>query len=180
MANNAQNSGSFIPTTNVWDVSSFIDRKLDEEALKELLVRMYQNLNVMAISLNTRDAGFYVQDEFVCGQVYFPNPSLSSATSTRPTLRQVFRKVILFGALPNTGASSVAHNIPVDAGYSFTRIYAAASDQSGLKYLAIPYASASGADNIQLDVDATNVTITTASDRTAYTVCYVVLEYIKS
>lgn len=34
-------------------------------------------------------------------------------------------------------------------------------------------------DSISIDVDGTNVNITTTSDKTAYTICYIFLEYIK-
>ena len=178
--NTAINWGSFVPTTNIWDVSQFIDKKLDEDALKELLVRLYQNLNVISLSLNSRDAGFYIQQEFVNGQLYFSNPALDSSTSTKPVLRQVFRTVVNFGALPNTGTKSVLHNIVITQPFTFTRIYATASDQAGMTYIPIPYASASGADNIEINVDQFDVNITTASDRTNYTTTYVVLEYIKT
>jgi hypothetical protein len=43
----------------------------------------------------------------------------------------------------------------------------------------LPYASPTDADNIELSVDVTNVSITTGSDRTGFTTTYIVLEYIK-
>ncbi len=103
-------------------------------------------------------------------------------------MRQVFRKVIAFGALPNAGTKSVAHGIdtlPQDLpnnyiGFSFTRIYATATDPVNELYIPIPYASNVAANVIEINVDATNVNITTASNKTAYTITYVVLEYIKS
>jgi hypothetical protein len=49
-----------------------------------------------------------------------------------------------------------------------------------MQYIPLPYASPTLVNNIQLSVDATNVTITTGIDYSAYTVTYVILEYIKS
>lgn len=171
-------SGAFVPTTNVWDVSQLYDIDVNTPQFKELLVRLYQNVNNIALVLNIKDTGYYVTSEFVNGQSFFPNPANNSTTATAPTLRQVFRKVVNFGALPNNTTKSVAHHIPVTAGFTFTRIYGAASDTSGGHYIPIPYATPV-ADDIALDVSTTDVTITTSADRTNFTVCYVVLEYIK-
>lgn len=174
------NVGSFIPTTNVWDPLQLNQIQGITPEFRELLIRLYQNLNLMAIAVNTKDTGYYPLSEFINGQLFFPNPLLNSGTSTFPAYRQVFRIVINFGALPNATTKSVAHGLTVDTATTFTRIYATASDTTGLTYIPIPYASASGIDDIEINVDVTNVNITTASDRTNYNVTYVILEYIKT
>lgn len=176
---NGSNVGAFVPTTNVWDVGQLHDVDVTSPAFKELLVRLYQNINAIALALNIKDSGYYVTEEFVNGQVYFPNPSLSSQTSSKPVLRQVYRRVVNFGALPNTASKTVAHNLSITNGYTFTRIYGAASNTTGTTYIPLPYSSPVLANNIELSVDATNVTITTGSNRTSFTTTYVVLEYIK-
>lgn len=172
--------GSFVPTTNVWDVQQIYQIQSISPELRELLVRLYQNLNLMATNVNLKDTGYYPLSEFVNSQLFFPDPTLSSQTSTFPAYRQIFRIVVNFGALPNAGTKSVAHGIAIDTATTFTRIYGCASDTTGLTYIPLPYASASGIDNIELNVDVTDVNITTASDRTNYNVTYVILEYIKS
>jgi hypothetical protein len=178
MASYPQNVGPglFLPTTPMFDVGDLKDM----DNLKELVIRLTQSVNNITLSLNLKDSGYYVLEEFVNGQVYFPNPALSATTQQQPTMRQVFRKVIDFGALPNAAAKVVAHGIAPDATFTFTRIYATASDPIGLTYIPIPYASTVAiANNVQLDVGAVNVTITTGINRTNYTRCFVVLEYIK-
>lgn len=177
------NVGSFLPTTSVWDVNEIYSTEVTSPAFKELLVRLYQNLNNMAVSVNTRDAGFYSNQEFVNGQKFFPNPSLSSNTTTSPQQRQVFRMVVNFGALPNTTTKSVAHNITVTPSTSFTRIYGTATlpTAGSYSYIPVPYSSTVNVNqNVELFVDDTNVNITTAANYAAYTICYIVLEYIKS
>lgn len=170
-----------VPTTDIWDVSQVYDTDFrDPGQMQELFVRLYQNLNNMSLSLNARDAGYYDTQQYLNSQVFFPNPALNSSTATTPTYRSVFRKVINFGALPNTGTKSVAHGIVCSAATSFTRIYGAASDPVGFNYIPLPYASPTLANNISIDVDATNVTITTGSNRTAFTITYVVLEYLQT
>lgn len=167
MASNLQNNaGLFLATTNVWDVQSLPSIDVNSAEFKELIVRLYQNINNICLAVNLKDSGYYVESEFVNGQVLFGD-------------RQIFRTVVNFGALPNATFKSIPHGIVVSNGFSFTRIYATASDQITMQYIPIPYASATLVNNIELDVDANNVTITTGIDMTAYTITYVVLEYVK-
>lgn len=175
-----RDSGAFVPTTQLWDVSQLKDIEVTSPEFKELMIRLYQNMNQMAVNLNLKDTGMYDTDEFVTGATFFSNPALTSASTTTPVRRQVYRKVVNFGALLNTAAKNVAHGLTVNDTYIFTQIYGCASDQAGLSFIPIPYSSPTLASNIEISVDNTNVTITTGSDRTAYTVCYVVLEYIKT
>lgn len=171
-------SGIFVPTTNVWDVSQIYEIDVTSPQFKELLVRLYQNINNISVALNLKDSGYYITDSFVNSQLFFPNPAYNSSTSVNPGYRQVFRIVINFGALPNATTKSVPHNLDVNTQYTFTRIYGVASDTTSFNYIPLPYASASGTDNIELSVDSTNVTVATTSDRTNFNVCYIILEYI--
>lgn len=173
------NLGAFIPTTNVWDVARLYEVDVKSPEFKELLVRLYQNVNNIALSLNIRDAGYYVEQEFLNGQVFFPNPALSSTTAQAPMYRQAFRLLVDFGPLPNATTKSVPHGLDITDSYTFTRIYATASDTTAHTYIPIPYASPTDSNEIEINVDDTNVNITTGSDRTNYTICYVILEYIK-
>jgi len=165
--------GAFIPTTFIWDVSEIERTDVSSDRFKELLVRLYQNINLIQATLNIKDSALYDTEEFVSGQTFFPGPDAGSNSGDASNRRQVYRKVIDFGALPNSATKSVAHEIDITSGYSFTRLYGAASDQSGLNFLAIPNSS------ITLSVDATNVNITTAAALSAYAITYVTLEYLK-
>jgi len=171
--------GAFLPTTDVFDRSAIQALNVNSPEFKDFLVRLYQTTNNIANAVNIRDAGYYPLTEFICGQLWFENPNLSSSTAQVPEYRQVWRKIINFGALPNTSTKNVAHSITVDSNTTFTRIYATASDTTGNTYIPIPYAHATAANIVRLDVDATNVSITTGIDRTNYDTCYVILEYIK-
>ena len=178
----ADPKGAFLPTTSVWDVSEIYSVDVNSEEFKELLVRLYQNLNNISLAINAKDTGAYEnENEFITGQNFFSDPSLTSESTSTPIKRPVFRKVVNFGALKNAaGTTSVAHNIPVTSEYTFTRIYGVANDTTGNSYLPIPYATATAADVIELDVDATNVNITVGKDQSAFATTYVVLEYIKT
>lgn len=177
VTNPNMNTGSFIATTNVWDTSQLQDIDVNSPEFKELLVRLYQNINNIVLILNTKDTGIYSQNEFINAQQYFP--SVMSGTNQEANYRAVYRKVINFGTLPNAGAKSVAHNINVDERYSLTRLYASATNPvSTFSMIPIPFASPVLNENIKLEMTGTNITITTGIDRTAYTICYVVAEYI--
>lgn len=179
MANDAQNFGLYVPTTNVWDPNQLYDIKGVSPELREILIRMYQNLNLMSLVLNNKASGIYDTQEFVTGNLYPPDPALSSASSTTPTPRNSYWEFVFCDALPNAGTKSVAHNIPFNSGFTMIRYGGAASDTTGLTYLCLPYVDAAGVDNIQVDVDATNINITTTSNRTNYNVSYIMLEYLK-
>ena len=179
---NAQDYGLFIATNYIFDVAQLQQVNVNSPEFKELLVRLYQNINSICIALNLKDSGYYNTQEFINGQMWFPSPALNSTTAVTPTFRQVYRQVVNFGILPNAVPKAVNHNIPINTGYSFTRIYATASDPAALTYIPIPYVdvTTAGAADIQLDVTATQVIITPASNRVNYTICYVILEYIKN
>lgn len=180
--NSQANPGMMVPTTNVWDPSQIesLEDKLTPE-FKEVLVRLYQNLNIMALAVNARDTGIYSNQEFLNGQTFFPNPNNTSNSSTAPSQRQVFRTTINTGTLPNTATITIPHYIDINSGYTFTRIYGAATSTTTPEYIPLPYASTvSVADNIELWIDGVNVNIRTAADYSAYNVSYVIAEYIKS
>lgn len=135
----------------------------------DLPVKLSEIFTKIATAVNIRDISQYDEVEVVNGQQFF--------TPSNPQKKRLaYRKAINFGALPNTGSKSVAHGITINSNTIFTRIYATATEPS-TSFIPIPYA---GTDEIEISVDSTNVTITTTSNRSAYTVCIVVLEYLKS
>ena len=174
--------GSFVPTNYIWEIQQLQQVDVTSPEFKELLVRLYQNIGLMALVLNTKDTALYPTMETVNGQQYFPNPANTSATAANPSLRQILRKVINYTtALPNTATVNIPHGITCTATTTFTRIYGVANDVTGAtSYLPLPFASPTLANNISLAVDATNVIIITGSNRTAYTITYIVLEYMQS
>jgi hypothetical protein len=172
------NFGSFSPTTFIWEIQQIQSSDFDPK-LKDTLVRLYQNLNQMQIILNGKDSAIYTTEEFINGQLYFPNPLLASSSSTTPTERQVFRKVIEFGPLPNNTSISMPHNIEINSTFSLTRLYGASTNSTVTSLIPLPFASPTAADNIQLEATNTNIVITTGKDQTAYTTTYIVIEYLK-
>lgn len=144
---------------------------------------MYQNLGNMATMINYKDTGIYPTEEFVCGQMYFKDPSLDSSTSKTPKLRNVYRKVINFGALPAAGATvTKAHGITIDANFILTRLYGAATDPVALKSIPLPYVSGSApTTSVGLSLDATNLIAISSPPKgwATYNKTYIVIEYLK-
>lgn len=171
--------GTFIETTAIFDILQLAENSQNPE-LQELAYRLYYILNNLAIATNLKDSGYYDVNQYISGRLYFPNPVFNSGSKGTPVYRPVMRVVVNFGALPNAATKSVAHFITcIPGGTTFTQIYATASKTTApLSYIPIPFASPILNENIKITVDDTNVNITTAIDYSAYTVCYVVLEFI--
>ena len=170
------NTGLFLPTTAAVDAARIAQTDVNSQEFKQLIIQLYQYINSMAIAVNIKDSGYYIQQEFVNGQL-FPVTNASMATASSDG-RQVFRLLINFGPLPNNSTTSTPHGINTTSLFTFTRIYGAASDPVGLNFIPLPYAAAS--TSIELKINATNVVITTTSNRSNFTQSWVVVEYLKS
>lgn len=168
------NTGLYYGTTNVWDVSALADIDVTSPEFRELLVRLYQNINNISLALNQKESAIYINQEFVNGQQWF------STTNNANDTRSDFRKVVDCSMLPNTGVKLVPHGILVTPNTTWTHIYGTATDPVNLLGIPLPYASPVLANNIELSIDQTNVIITTGSNRTTFTRCYVVLEWLKN
>lgn len=165
-------TGSFVPTTNVWDIGRLFEVDVNSDEFKELLVRLYQNVNNISLVLNTKDTAYYLTKEFNSSMVLF-NP-----LSTNPLdLRTGYRVVINIGALA-AGVTNTNHNLAITNTWKFVKINGAASNTATLQYYPLPFAGAAG-NNIEVTVNATQVVINNASG-VVFTDAYVVLEYVKS
>jgi hypothetical protein len=167
------NTGSFVTTTNVWDVAQIYSVDINSPEFKELLVRLYQNINNISLVLNTKATGYYINQQFVSGKLFF-NPNANPNDSTQ--LRPGFIMTVNTGAL-GAGVTAVNHNIPVTDTYHWMFIYGAATNTSTLVGYPLPYADAAG-NNIQVSVTSTQVVINNNSGIT-FTDSQVTLEYCK-
>lgn len=163
-------TGSFIPTTGSFEVSHVYTTDVNSPDFKELIARLFQMVITNSNVLNLKDTGFYLQEEFATGQLYF-----NGATTDPLKLRPVFRKVIDMGAL-GAGVTSIAHGLTPTADWRFVHIYGAANGTPN--FYPLPFVSAAGATNIEVRVNATNVIVTNNSG-VAFASAYVVLEYVK-
>lgn len=165
-------SSTLISITNSLDPSLLSGMDLNSSEFRKFMISLVENINSISVALSDKDVGIYSEFEILSGQKYFP---LSGGTQ-----RATYRKVIDFGALPNTTTKTVAHGLDSAWAYKFTRIYCVSSDSTSKVYVPIPYASSTTADIIELWVDSTNINIKTGKDRTAFDTTYVVIEYLNT
>lgn len=163
----SQNLDAFLP---VYDV---IPQKWEDA--RDVIVEM---LKQVTNGVNIRVIGWYLDEELLTGKAFIPSVNLSG-NQTPSQYRQVLRLVVVFGQLPNATVKSVPHGITVDSNFTLVQMYAAATDPVNLIAFPIPYDSAGTASGVALYMDATNIYIRTESNRTSYTRCNVIVEYLQ-
>lgn len=97
------------------------------------------------------------------------------------------RTVVNMGALQDysggVATQTSAHGITTTSGTKFTRIYGVATDPGAstiTQSIPLPYVDVDALGNgIELWVDATNVNLRYNADYSAFTSCYVVLEWVE-
>jgi len=168
-----KNTGSYVPTTNIWEIQHVYETDVNSQEFKELFVRLYQNVNLISTVLNTKESAFYLQEEFVTGQSWF-----NVNSSSYDDLRACFRKVYNVGAL-GAGLTTYAHGLDINDSLSFVHCFGVANNTTTHVYYPLNYASSSGANNISLYVDDTYININNASGLT-FDTTIVVLEFLKN
>ncbi len=166
------NTGSFVPTTAAFDVTALYSVDVTSPEFKELLVRLYQHANTLALSLNTKRTSYFIQEEFNTSGLYF-NPNDPSLLNLRPNY--CFTKDI--GPLP-LGLTAIPHGITTQPSWKVTTIYGGATRIAPRAYYPLPYPSATGANNISVDIDDTNINIVNNSG-IVFDSSTVVWEYVK-
>jgi len=164
----SQNFESYVP---VYDVAP--------ENLEDLRGFIVEQLKRHANAINLREIGFFLDQELLSGKAFIPGMNNVNNGGNSQQYRTVLRKVIDFGTLPNAGTKSVPHEITFDANFTLIQMFAAATDPTNFIAFPIPYDSAGGGDGVALFMNATNVVITTETNRSTYTRCFVVIEYMQ-
>jgi hypothetical protein len=171
-----ENPNAFLETTDVYDVDIIKGLDINSEEFKEFLVRLRQNINNIALSVNGRDGGYSMLGEFNTGSQLFPDPADPNSIN-----RSEIRDTINFGALPNNATTSVNHHMNAGNGttasYIMTEMSVTATDPIGLTYIQVPYADTAG-NIITYFVNSTQVVITSNFNASNYTNCIVKLKYI--
>ena len=174
----ANDFGVYLPLISIFDTKSLYELDEIDPVIKNFIIASTHSYNDIANVLNLKETAYYITTEILNSQVWFKQ-TLSDPSAS--PFRNAYRIVINFGALPNAATKSVAHNIQgLTAGImSWTKIYGTATDAAG-NGIPIPYSSNTANANIEINVDLTNVNITTAIDYSAFTTTYVILEYLKN
>ena len=141
------------------------------ENFEEFRIRFIELYSQIAQMVNVRDSGIYNEREFLTSQTWS-----TSGDPLKP--RYTYRKIFFIGAIAAGATSTTAHGLTNVTTY--TRIYGtaitAASDNRP-----IPYASATVVtDQIEINTDATNITIINGATAPNITSSIAVLEYLKN
>src|SRR5882757_3767738 len=147
---NSQQFESYVP---VYDVVP--------EKWEEARPAIVEQLKKITNAVNSREIGWYIDEEVLTGKSFIPGVNnLTGGTSQQ--FRQVLRKEIDFGPLPNTGVKSVPHGITVDANFTLVFLGAYATDPIAFVAFPIPYADHINIlDAVSITIDAVNINIAT-------------------
>lgn len=140
------------------------------EAWKEANVILKRYLEHLNDTVVDREVSLYATTEVITGQKFYIDGNIQQPKET-------YRKVVECGALANTGTTNTAHGITIEANTIFTKIQGTAITPS-TSYIPLPFIDTAG-DYVKLDIDATNVNLTTSKDYSAYTKSFVILEYYR-
>lgn len=164
----SQNLESYVP---VYDVVP--------EKWEDARIFLVEQLKRLAYAVNIREIGWFLDIELLSGKAFIPGANdLTGGTSQQ--FRQVLRKVINFGALPNTAIKSVPHGILFDSSFTLVFMGAYATDPVNLTARPIPFATPVALNqNISMYMDATKVYIQTGIDYSSNTRCFVTIEYMQ-
>lgn len=175
---NQRDVGAYIPLTAVYNTAAIGQLDIQGDEFKDFLVLNSQSFTNIANVLNVKDTGYYLTTEINTSQQWFQPDTIDPDTALT---RNAYRVVVNFGILPNAATKSVVHDIEglTPGTFSWTYIGAIATNPAALG-IPIPYSSATLNANIEINGDSTNVNITTAIDYSAFTECYVILEYLKN
>lgn len=136
-------------------------------------------LKKISNAVNLREIGWMLDEEILSGKAFIP-VALPAGDATPQQFRQMLRKVIDMGPLPNNSNKTVDHGILVDFNFTLIQIYGAATDPNNLISIPLPFVELPNVnDSIKLYMDATRVVVTTTSNRGNFTRCFVTIEYIQ-
>ena len=170
--------GILLPTTDIYDAQLIEALDIESPEFKDFLVRLQETLNTYALYINNKAYGRYNIRETINGKTYFQT-TVSSSSSSSYTPRQGYWIVVDVGALLNNATKTVPHNIPgINTNFTFTTMYGAATNPIGLQSIPIPYINTEGFVGIK--TTNTDLLITSNFDATAFTRCYIVIEYLKN
>ena len=164
----SQNLESYVP---VYDVAP----KTWEEGRAFIV----EQLKRLANAVNVREIGYFLDQELLSGKSFIPGSNETAAGGTSQQFRTILRKVIDFGALPNSTTKSVPHEISFDANLTLIDMWLSATDPTNLLAFSLAYWSNSSPGSIILNMDSTNINVTTTSNYSTYTRSFVVCEYIQ-
>lgn len=153
--NQQQDTGSNIPTTQIWDTQQIYSANLDDN-LEELFVRMYQNLGLMADAINKKEFGYYLNQPLVNGKAFY-NSAATAQVNSEEQLRPNYRTVVNF-PLISSGSNTQPHGLTIGPTWQFTFIGGVANSYTFSSYFPLLYGDSSSG-GILVNLDNINVNI---------------------
>ncbi len=138
-----------------------------------------EQLKKISNAVNIREIGWFLDEELLSGKAFIPGTNNVADGGTSQQFRQVLRKVINFGTLPNAGLKSVPHGITVDANFTLVFLNGAATNPTSLTAIPLTLGSPTLNQNIQLTMDAVNVNVITAVNLSNFTRTFITIEYLQ-
>lgn len=164
MSNSSQLFESYVP---VYDA---VPEKWEDA--RPFLVEMFKKISN---AVNIREIGWFLDEELLSGKQFVPSGSTPTGADPNQLYRSILRKVINFGALPNTTTKSVPHGISFTNQFTLIQLYGAATQPSTL---AIPISDLAPYGTT-ISIDPININITTTTNLNAFTVTWITLEYLQ-
>lgn len=128
-----------------------------------------EQLKKLATAVNTREIGWYLDEELLSGKAFIPGSNNILDGGTSQQFRSILRKVIVFPVL-TAGVNTQSHGIMIDDNFTLIQLFGAATDAIAFTGEPIP----NGSDTISYD--ATDIIITVASN---YTRAFAIIEYLQ-
>jgi hypothetical protein len=185
VAENQSRTGTYSPTTFIFDVAELQQTDVTSPHFKELLIRLYQNVGLMSNIINLKDTGYYLQQEVNNSQSWYPNATLTQATPQKPDFRRGYTTVVPFPVLPNANTVSQPHGIAMGPQFFLTFFQGAATNPAAITVpmdvvgIPLPYSSSTTiVDNIEMWLDNTNVYLASQADYSAFN-GVVTIKYLK-
>lgn len=137
----------------------------------QFLIKLTTLYTDIANAVNVREIAQYDLVEFLTGEQWF--------TSGNPNIkRSTFRKTFSIGSIASGATSTTTHNLTGIT--AFTHIYGTAVTDAP-DYRPIPYSSATAvAEQIEVKIDATNITIINGAASPNLISALIILEYLKN
>lgn len=159
-------------TTDSTNFDSFVPvYSTSPESPEDLRNFTTEQLRIHATGINFREIGWMLDQQLITGKNFLPGTS----TPSDQGFRTVWRKVIVFGALPASTTKSIAHGITFDINFTLVDSWASATDPVNFRAITFAYQPEC---SVSLQIVGPDVIITTTADYSNYTRCYVVIEYL--
>ena len=146
-------------------VANQVDTPDFADNFEDFLEQFEREYNKLTDAVNSKEGALYLPQELATFQKYFDSVDPQST-------KNVYRKVIEFGTLPNNSTKRVQHNVTLTSTARLTNLYGASTDPSSISFRPL-------APGIELTADSTDIIVTTTSDLSNYRETTVVFEYTK-